>query len=327
MPASFTWRHFFRPRKTAQEPVTLGPNRIYILPTKGGVLFFVLLMAMLLISINYNNPPGYLLTFLLAGVGFVSIFHTHRTLHGLLVQHLPAQAVFAGGQALFPVMIRNPAITARYGVTVSWTRLEAGMPQDIAAKSECRIVLSLPADSRGKLSAGPVVVASIFPLGLLRAWSRVHLPMSCIVYPQPERGGPLWPSPPPEHARQPGEDGQNAVAGQDGDDFSGLRSYRLGDPPRQVAWKATARSEAIYSKEFSTQAEGAAIWLRWLDAGLQDVEATLSRLCRWLLEADKTGHPFGLVLPGLRIDPSTGKGHLHRCLSALAGYEAGPEAM
>lgn len=326
MSAMHSWRRFFAAsRRTALEPVTLGRNRIYILPTKAGTLYSALLLVMLLTSVNYNNPPGYLLTFLLAGVGFVSIFHTYRTLYGLQVGRAPAQPVFVGGRAVFQVVIRNPGPAHRHGVRVFWTRAGEGPLQDIPARAEQRFALSTPALERGKLAAGPITVASVFPLGLLRAWSPVRLDMTCIVYPRPESGGPAPPSLAGEHDKDLGQRSQSEKAGWDGDDFSGLRAYRFGDPPRQVAWKATARSEAMFAKEFASQEENAVIWLRWRDAVREDVEATLSRLCRWVLEADAGGKPYGLVIPGRRIEPAVGGEHLRQCLTALAVFEARPE--
>jgi uncharacterized protein (DUF58 family) len=317
------WRSMFaKPGTTDQEPVLLGPHKIYILPTRAGLLFFILLLTMLLISINYNNPPGYLLTFLLAGVGFVSIFHTHRTLHGLRISHVPARPVFAGDTARFQVVIRNPAAADRHAIRVSWSRLGKGPVRDISAKTAARFTLPRPAPARGRLSAGRFVVSSVHPLGLCRAWSPMQLAMSCIVYPQPETDGPKWTPSLPDRADQSGKLHGTGPTGRDGDDFSGLRTYRLGDPPRQVAWKATARGETMYSKEFALQGEHAVIWLQWPDVPQGDVETALSRLCRWALEAHAAGSPYGLMLPERRVEPSTGPGHLDICLTALALYQS-----
>ena len=60
-------------------PVDLTQRRIFILPTRQGFLFAIVLGIMLIGSINYNNSLGYLLTFLLASVSVVSILYTYRT--------------------------------------------------------------------------------------------------------------------------------------------------------------------------------------------------------------------------------------------------------
>jgi len=326
MPAVYRFfKHLASPPKKARKQVRLGFNRIYILPTKAGLLFFALLLTMLLISINYTNPPGYLLTFLLTGVGLASIFHTHRALFGLLVSRAPTRSVFAGKTAHFQVVIRNPDPLFRHGIRITWSGLDQGPIQDIASKSEARFSLPKLAVARGKLTAGPIVVSSVHPLGLCKAWASVQLAMSCIVYPQPEKNGPKWSPSAKVSADLSKILLESYPAEQDGDDFSGLRKYRLGDPPRQVAWKAMAKSNTLYSKEFSSQGEDTVIWLQWKDANQAEIEATLSRLCRWILEADKTGHPYGLILPNQEISPTTGPAHLDLCLTSLAVFQDHPE--
>jgi uncharacterized protein (DUF58 family) len=51
-----------------------------------------------------------------------------------------------------------------------------------------------------------------------------------------------------------------------------------------------------------------------------DVEARLSRLTRWVLQAEQAGQRFGLMLPGLEIEPDAGPAHRARCLEALATW-------
>lgn len=311
------------PLHAMPEPIQLGPNRIYILPTKAGVTFAFLVLAMLLISINYSNPPGYLLTFLLAGLGLASIFHAHRTLFGLHVEHETPPPVFAGQTARFTLTVRVPGSVPRRGVKISWSRLGSGQTQDALPNAANRFPLSLPALVRGRLAAGHCVVSSIHPLGLFRAWSILRPAMVCIVFPQPEKNAP---SPPPTAFQPLQTCGEESLpnAHVNDDDFSGLRAYRRGDSPRQVAWKATARSHAVLSKEFSSRTNAEDVWLRWADADQRDAEATISRLCRWILEAEKTERPYGLVLPSRTIAPDKGRAHRDQCLTALALLEATP---
>ncbi len=48
------------------------------------------------------------------------------------------------------------------------------------------------------------------------------------------------------------------------------------------------------------------------------VEARLSRLCAWVLQADRLGLDYGLRLPGNEVRPGSGEAHKRRCLEALA---------
>jgi uncharacterized protein (DUF58 family) len=104
------------------------------------------------------------------------------------------------------------------------------------------------------------------------------------------------------------------------DDFAGLRAYHPGDSPRRIAWKADAREQGLLSKLFTGHAD-AHIWLDYdqLPASL-GVEERLSRLTRWVLDADAARIPYGLRLAPTVIEPGNGTAHRLRCLRALALY-------
>ena len=102
-------------RRRAPESGTifLSQRRVYILPTRQGVLFAVALVMMLIGSINYNLSLGYVLTFMLAGLAVVSILHAFRNLAHLYVSGGRVEPVFAGETARFHLEIENRQRTSR----------------------------------------------------------------------------------------------------------------------------------------------------------------------------------------------------------------------
>jgi uncharacterized protein (DUF58 family) len=294
-------------------PVTLTQRRIYILPSRAGLLFASTLLVMLLGCVNYNLSLGYMLTFLLAGVGMVSILHTFRNLARMQLASGRAQAVFVGQEAIFNVLLINRTRLPRWSIALrrpdsQTVYVDAGGHSTVAAE------IRTPATRRGKLAIGRLRIFTTFPLGLFHAWSYVALDADCLVYPRPEPGNVPLPAPTlGAHA------GVESGAGQD--DFAGLRKYQPGDSLRHVAWKAVARGQPILTKQFSGLAEGE-LWLDW-DALPSDlgVEARLCRLARWVVDASRAGSTFGLRLPGNRIAPGSGAAHEEQCLTALALFQ------
>src|SRR6195952_4191835 len=67
-------------RQPRTDTLLLTQRNVYILPTRAGWMFAVTLVVLLLASINYQLNLGYVLTFLLAGSGVVSMHITHGTL-------------------------------------------------------------------------------------------------------------------------------------------------------------------------------------------------------------------------------------------------------
>jgi uncharacterized protein (DUF58 family) len=288
----------------------LSHRRVYILPTAHGVVYFLVLLLMLAGSANYALSLGFVLTFLLAGLGLNGILYTFRNIANLKIYALRPRPVFGGETAEFGIRVENASGVQRAALEA---RARSGNSQvfDVPASGETIVTLALPAQQRGWLPLGRVALQTRFPLGLFRAWSYVELDAVCIVYPQPEPPGIPLPLPSAEF-------GEGSVSAVGNEDFAGLRAYSAGDSPKRIAWKADARGQGLLSKVFGGRAH-AHLWLEWDRAGAGlDVEAKLARLTRWVLDADAQDIAYGLRLPDHTVAPDTGPGHRDRCLQLLA---------
>lgn len=292
--------------------VAIGSRSIFILPTRHGIVFGLILLALLLAAINYGNALAYLLSFLLASMAVVSLLHTQRNLLGLTVTVTGADPVFAGEAAAFHVCLANPG-RERLALRVE-SRGLAGAHLDLPAGDTRCVALALPAARRGWLDCPPFILASHYPLGITRAWTRrIRLPARCLVYPRPAATSAV--------GRAEAVEGEGTSgARRDGDDFAGLRSYQPGDSPARISWKTLARGQGLHTKDFSAPA-AESVWLDWDAFAPHDTETRLSLLTRALLEAEDDGLVYGLRLPGRRLDPDNGAVHRGRCLEALALHD------
>lgn len=286
----------------------ITPRCIYILPTGYGVLYTLLLMLMLLGSINYANNLGFLLTFLLSGLGLVTMLHTWRNLLGLELECSRATPVFTGDDALFEIRLINPRRWPRPGIELQ-IRGRPPVTTDLTPADNDKLTLATASRRRGRLTLPRFTLSSRYPLGLFNAWVYVELNASCLVYPKP--GDRIRETPLPEYS--PSQMGDRGVGA---DDFAGLRHYRPGDSPRHINWKALAREQGLQTKLFG----GDRAERRWLDwHGLQgDSEQRLSQLCRGVLDASAQDIEFGLKLPDTSLGPARGQHHRLECLTALA---------
>lgn len=288
-------------------PIVLNRRRIYILPTRHGMLFAAFLLTMLISSINYGLSLGYVLTFLLASVSLAGMLHTYKNLRGLKVADGGAAPAFAGEEAAFHLAFEAP--DARYSLNARW-RSAAPVQFDIE-NTQQKVTVRVPAMRRGRLQPGRFTIFTVYPLGLFRAWSYAAFSHAAIVYPKPAGSRLEFPA-----ARAAGA-AVRASPREGSDDFAGLRTYQPGDSPRQVAWKVAARSGVLSTKRFS-DTEGGAALLDWDSLAGLDVESRLSQLARWVLDAEQMGLRYGLRLPGLDIAPGNGEAHRRHCLEALA---------
>lgn len=304
----------FPPKGVEQAPVSLSQRRVYILPTRAGVLFAMTLALMLIGSINYNLSLGYGLTFLLAGTGIVSMLHTWRNLAHLKLRPGKSEPVFAGGEAAFTVLADNRGRVTRRSLAIRFGGYEPTYV-DIEAVREIKVQINVPAPRRGVFRPGRFRIYTTYPLGLFYAWANVELDLACLVYPAPEGGDVPLPELHPVT-------GPGSATGRGEEDFAGLRNYRPGDSLRRIAWKSVARNDIFATKLFSG-ASGTQLWLDYADMPESlGLEQRLSRMTRWVLDATHAGQQFGLRLPNQEIDFSTGEPQQTRCLEALALYRA-----
>ncbi|PLW82739.1 DUF58 domain-containing protein [Kineobactrum sediminis] len=303
--------HWMQRRIPAARSVTLNQRRIFILPSRAGLFFGVLLLVILLTAINYQNNMSYALAFLLATLFVVATLHTYANLAGLTLHALAATPAFPGQQSTFSLRLERGRLQAHYGLRLAWP--DSGEATvNLVTTDSAEVHLYLPVGSRGWHHPGRLLLESTYPLGLLRCWTWVDLDLRAVVYPQPLVS--------PELVGAQGNRADGAAAAITGsDDFYGFREYRFGDSLRQVHWKGLAKGQALQSKDYASYASHSA-WLDWeLFHGVPP-EQRLSHLCYWALAFHRRNEDYGLRIPGLRIDPARGDVHLDRVLSALALY-------
>lgn len=290
-------------------PVTLERRRLYILPSGAGVAFGLLLFVMLVAGLNYGNSVALFLTFLLAAFALVAMQQCHRNLLGVVVVAAAARAVFAHSTGTVELILANRAQPPRARIAGSLPE-QPEVAADLPGGGECRLELALPAARRGRVRIERLRLASTHPFGLFRAWTWVHTDIDMTVYPRPAGSRPM----PAESALQPGA---RARGGAEADEWVGLRPFRDGDSPRQVDWKAYAREAPLLVKEYRPTGSQLRVF-DFAQLSDPDIEARLSQLARWVVDAEAQGERYGLALPDLVLAPDRGPEHRHRCLAALA---------
>ncbi len=263
---------------------------------------------MLLGAMNYSNSMAFVLTFWLGSVWLVSLLYTYRNLAKLEVKLATTEPCFAGGYAVFNLLLNNHQAGQRFDIGVKGHHCTNTI--SINAEDHRLFRLAIPAPQRGRLKLGRIALSSCYPLGLFRAWAYVDVEGDSLVYPCPVEHAPL-----PQTSQASGERIDTAEEG--GDDFHGFRRYHAGDSPRHIFWKALARERGLVTKQFQ-QHQSLEQWFDWVDCRGVDVETRLSQLCRWLLDADNQQQRFGLRLPGVVLSPAQGEAQLVLCLTQLA---------
>ena len=291
-------------------PHLVRQKRVYILPTKSGLLFCLMLFIMFLVSLNNNNNLGLLLTFLLSSMFLTSMIYTHSNLMGLKILSLVAKPTYAGEELEIICSVFSPKI-ARPLVSLSLpkqnritVRLEEALNQQV----------KISADNlhRGRYKPNTIIIETEFPFSFFRAWTYLKTDLECLIYPQP-----LSNSYQDQTLDQQSDTQTKNLSKKGSDDFDGLKTYQSGDPLKQIYWKGFSRGVGLHSKTYS--GEGTETLLFDFDSlTAEDLEKRLSILTFKVNQANQQGSRFALKLPKQTIGPNQGEAHTKNCLKALA---------
>ena len=309
-------QRIFRTRAEDSLPHTITHHRVYIVPSKRGCAFLFTLLLMLIASVNYALSLGYALCFLLTGLFAATLLHTYRNLTGLRINAITSHDTFAGEDVAFHIKLGNPHARICHGISVSAgsnnTRVQ------IPPNDNTDAIIIFNAASRGICRLGRLTLQSDWPLGLWTTWSYLHVEKQVLVFPQPED---KVPPPPNESGAEEGNLTQLANTG----DVAGLREYQPGDSIGSIAWKSTARGLGLQTRTFDNEQAHSTTVLDLRRAALPGLEAQLSRMCAWVLQAERTQSDYTFQLPDFSLDKNRGKEQQAQALRALALYRITPD--
>lgn len=309
------WSRWLDGRIPRQHTITLNQRRIFIFLTRQGGMAGFVVVALFIAGINYANNLLLGLSFFLGSIFVVAIHHTYANLSGLRITALAANPAFAGEAARFVLGFDDARERDHESLLIEWDGVRVPV-EWINGLQE--VTVALPAARRGWMRPPRVKVSTVYPLGLLRAWTWLDMDMAALIYPHPEASDVM-----PAGAGREGEGEKQRRRGHD--DFDGLKTFTAGDPLAHISWKHLARGRGLLTKTYASEESGSDI-LDWDAMPGLPIETRLSRLTWWVLVLAQQNHAFGLRLPGTDIPADIGIEQRDACLRALAlfGREGKP---
>ncbi len=240
-----------------------------------------------------------------------------------VVRRLP-NGIHAGTPFLMGIAVKN---TKTYAPTFSlevedltderpvdrrcyFLKIPAGREQETAYRNQL--------NRRGLHKLVGFRISTRFPFGLIRKAKAIASPAEVLVYPA------LVPVPPLLAAAgcELMPDRRTSKLARSGE-FHGLREFRVGDDPRQIHWRSTARRGRLLLREHEDDA-GGAVLVR-LDASnlelpdeaeaFEKAISTAASVALWFL---RQGHEVGLWAGAMVLSPRAAPVHAHNILGALA---------
>lgn len=309
------WQRWLDRRIPRVTEVTLDQRRIFIFLSRQGGIASLVLVALFIGGINYANNLLLGLCFFLGSLFVVTIHHTYANLSGLRIAAVTARPAFVGEDASFVLRFDDARGRAHESLLIEWE----GVSQPVEwINGVQEVTVPLPARQRGWFRPSRLRLSTVYPLGLLRAWTWLDLDLVTLVYPHPEASEVL--------PAGPGHDGEGETQRSRGhDDFDGLKTFTPGDPLAHVSWKHLARGQGLLTKTYASEEVGSDM-LDWNALQGQPIETRLSRLTWWVLQLAQHNRAYGLRLPGTEIAVDRGPQQREDCLRALALFGREREA-
>ena len=318
VPASSLLSSWFAARAPKSDSAMLNLRNVYIFFSREGMLFALLLITTFIAGINYGNNLVLGLCFYLISVWLISFHVTFAHISGLQVRLLDVTMAEAGVPVWVTLQLRNESRQPRRQLLLSFDQV--GFEQESKQKSEktgkkshknnkpstdnqnsilvTRLqgeqIIRLPVQthSRGQLELPRLKIKTVYPLGIMRAWSYVYFARSAWVYPKPETFD--WQA---QYAIVSQEDlptGGQYRQGQD--DFERLDNYIEGESLARVSWGHVARGQGMLTKHFADPV-GHEQTLDYADMPAAHHEQKLAQMAYGALKLGELGVPFNMRLP------------------------------
>lgn len=287
--------------------VVLTQRQIFIFLSKEGALFALLLLVTFLAGVNYGNNLILAVCFFLSSILLISIYHSYTQLSGLKIKVLGAEDAEAGSPARFMIELM-PTTAKRYAqLELVWD----GQYQRIALLNQRRALsFNLPTEKRGAYLPPRLMLKSVYPLGLIRAWTYVYFDQIAWVSPVPVVSAR-------RHASNAVEDDAQVTTVRGQEDFDELKKYIPGESLSRVSWPHLAKGQGLLSKQFvEFHAEHNVLDYEHMPA--VDHEMKLSQLAYWVQELTAKQQAFALRLPSRLLDMGQGEQHGSQALRMLA---------
>lgn len=307
-------------RIPANPAITLHSGNIFVFPNKLGWMFLSLMSIIYIIGTNYQNNLILLVAYGLLGLGLMSVFHGFAQLYGITVKQQGCDMCAVGDQTFARIKItsRHPI----HGLTLYFDTDEQddvylALAEKVEQKSsQINYTIQVPFSpkTRGVHNLPRLTVQTIYPLGIIRCWSKIDLAIEHIAYPQTiatelrlthEVGENL-------HTKQYTPRYKEATT----EDFDGIRNYQQGDPINRIAWKQSARTDTLLNKQFKAPTGLKNLHIKqFADCS---TEEALSKLCFLVQQLASNKQEFSLSLHSQHLAASSGENHRQQCLIALA---------
>lgn len=295
------WRKWVKERFQYSQPKTLRQRDVLIFVFQQGWLFLVLILITFIAGVNYANNLILGFCFLISAILCISFYITFKQLHGLNIELLVDDL----GQVGVPIKLRIYLSQLHPQRRYLYLRMGDEIHKISFHSHKHVLELSILATRRGKLTYSEIQIFSVYPFGLVRAWT--------YLYPQQF----TWIAPSAKDLLK--ENSTMAVQMYpDLDQFRELRNYIPGDALQAISWKQVARGQGWFVKKFEQHQHIREINIDYQAMPSLSHEEKLQYMMGFVEQCEQHHCAYNLILPNAQLDFNMGTEQLRRASQLLA---------
>ncbi|GAA5006801.1 DUF58 domain-containing protein [Acinetobacter puyangensis] len=298
------WQNWLSRRFQLKGSKTLAQRDVLVFFNREGYLYLVLLLITFIAGINYGNNLVLALCFLLSSILLLSFYLAFRQLYGLNITYEVAEL----GQAGQPFTIKFKFVPQKNQIHLHLRCEYLQQAKKITIlKSPLVVQFDHIVSKRGLYQLTPLYFYSVYPFGIIRAWS--------FVYPQKQ----VWIAPRPIEVdlTQFGFKSFLQQQQQGTEDFSHLREFQSGDALNRIAWQQYAKGRGLLVKQFEEVPHHALnFYYDQMPSSLH--EEKLGQLMYLVEQAYLQQTGFNLTLPSQSLPFGMGEQHYDQARLMLA---------
>lgn len=295
------WQNWLKKRFKFEQEKQLNQNDVLVFIYRQGYLFLVLILITFIAGVNYANNLILGFCFLISAVLCISFYLTFKQLHGLKIEVHGQDAGQVGSALHLDVYFHQPRRQPRY----LWLKVDDQLHQLLLNQQKQSFRLSFLPAARGEFHYPAIQIYSVYPFGLVRAWTYLYL--QTVSWIAPRSSSSLAENKNMHHRFE-----------QDVDEFRELKTYREGESLQAVSWKHAARGQGLYLKVIEQYQDLHVLEIHYDHMPSQSHEEKLSLMMGLAEQCELLNCSYSMHLPNALLPSGTGENQLLQAKLLLA---------
>ena len=296
-----TWQKWLAKRFQFSQQKQLSQKDVLVFIYQQGYLYLVLIFITFVAGVNYANNLILGFCFLISAVLCVSFYLTFKQLHDLKIELIADDVGQVGHSLNLHFYFQQQQLRPRY----LYIKAGSQFAKVYLNAQKQQFTLPFYVEQRGKFDYPIIQIYSVYPFGLVRAWTYLYHQHSAWVAPKAE----FYSSENKYHLNR---------FEPDMDEFRELRNHQTGDSLQAVSWKQFARGQGLYVKVFEQYQDEHSIEIHYEHMPTQSHEEKLELMMGVVEQCEQQQYAYSLHLPQAELPRGAGEEQLRKAKQLLA---------